>query len=506
MSKISQLAALSSLQPDDLLVAVDVHDTTMAASGTDKKATWAQLLGWYNVKGSGAAGDGITDDTAAIQAAINAAGTVSGGVGGSVVYFPPGNYKISSALAVPSFVSLAGAGCGLFAGNTSPVTIFQSSTSANGITLADHAGGVTLSGFLLAGPGSGTGKGIYLPAASGTPSNIHFSDVTVDSFGGNGIELTDPIVSRFERVTSQFNGGHGFYVTGGSSNGTSCTFSACEANTNASGIGFWIQKMAYTSLNGCAAQACALGYLIDACQGVALTGCGAEQTLAAGSYDGTSFKITGSSVTTLTSCWCYNNKAVAFWDTGSSAGTCFLGVQEASPGAGATASLKADPGTSPFIANPDTATAQSVSGGAYALFNSDGFGSWTIAHGGTVSNLDSYGYLHLHGGAYVPAVTTLTFGASVAVDASAGNVFALTLTASTGTLANPSNSVDGQEITIRVIQDGTGSRTLAYGTNYDFGAAGTPALSAGAGKVDILAFQYVGSLGKWCCQWVAKGF
>ena len=62
---------------------------------------------------------------------------------------------------------------------------------------------------------------------------------------------------------------------------------------------------------------------------------------------------------------------------------------------------------------------------------------------------------------------------SIAVNAALGNVFAVTLTASTGTLANPTNATrDGQPIRVRVIQDGTGGRTLAYGTAWDFGAAG----------------------------------
>ena len=76
--------------------------------------------------------------------------------------------------------------------------------------------------------------------------------------------------------------------------------------------------------------------------------------------------------------------------------------------------------------------------------------------------------------------------------------FAVTLTASTGTLANPTNPADGQAIRVRVIQDSTGSRTLAYGTAYDFGAAGAPILSTTAAKVDILGFEYVASLSKWC--------
>lgn len=50
----------------------------------------------YNVKHFGAKGDGVTDDTAAIQAAINAASA------GTIVYAPPGTYMLSSTLNVGS--------------------------------------------------------------------------------------------------------------------------------------------------------------------------------------------------------------------------------------------------------------------------------------------------------------------------------------------------------------------------------------------------------------------
>jgi len=53
----------------------------------------------------GAAGDGNSDDTAAIQAALAAAA----GNGGGIVYLPGGHYKISSSLTVPGGVELRGA-------------------------------------------------------------------------------------------------------------------------------------------------------------------------------------------------------------------------------------------------------------------------------------------------------------------------------------------------------------------------------------------------------------
>jgi hypothetical protein len=44
-TKISALAAYSTQHGDDLFAVVDVHDTSMAASGTDKKATAYQVFG-----------------------------------------------------------------------------------------------------------------------------------------------------------------------------------------------------------------------------------------------------------------------------------------------------------------------------------------------------------------------------------------------------------------------------------------------------------------------------
>jgi hypothetical protein len=58
----------------------------------------------FNVRQFGAAGDGKTDDTAAFQKALDAAGQAGGGV----VYAPRGNYFFAGHLTVPNAVTLAG--------------------------------------------------------------------------------------------------------------------------------------------------------------------------------------------------------------------------------------------------------------------------------------------------------------------------------------------------------------------------------------------------------------
>ncbi|MEO6579711.1 MAG: hypothetical protein ABIN83_00985, partial [Sphingomicrobium sp.] len=55
-------------------------------------------------------------------------------------------------------------------------------------------------------------------------------------------------------------------------------------------------------------------------------------------------------------------------------------------------------------------------------------------------------------------------------------------------LANPVNAKPGQSGMIFLTQDGTGTRTLSYGSKYRF-PGGAPALSTAAGSVDAIAYQ-----------------
>lgn len=81
---------------------------------------------------------------------------------------------------------------------------------------------------------------------------------------------------------------------------------------------------------------------------------------------------------------------------------------------------------------------------------------------------------------------TLTDGASITPNFGAGLNFKVTL-GGNRTLENPTNAKDGQSGVIRVIQDGTGSRTLAFGSNWRW-AGGSKTISTAANAIDMIAY------------------
>jgi hypothetical protein len=85
------------------------------------------------------------------------------------------------------------------------------------------------------------------------------------------------------------------------------------------------------------------------------------------------------------------------------------------------------------------------------------------------------------------AFTTLTDGATINTDASLSNNFRVTL-GGNRTLANPTNLKDGACYNWYIKQDGTGSRTLAYGSKFKF--VGTSVLSTAASAKDLLVGIY----------------
>jgi len=76
---------------------------------------------------------------------------------------------------------------------------------------------------------------------------------------------------------------------------------------------------------------------------------------------------------------------------------------------------------------------------------------------------------------------------NVTLDFDANSNFILTFTGNV-TLVNPTTESVGQSGIIVIIQDGTGSRTIATGTQFEWPAGTEPAISTAANSVDILPY------------------
>jgi hypothetical protein len=102
--------------------------------------------------------------------------------------------------------------------------------------------------------------------------------------------------------------------------------------------------------------------------------------------------------------------------------------------------------------------------------------------------------LEVNGDVLIPEAT-LTDGATISWDVSTSPVAKVTL-GGNRTISAPSNSAGaGQFVSLLVIQDGTGSRTLTWNAVYEFASDTAPTLTTTGGKGDLFVFRYNGT--KW---------
>ena len=84
-------------------------------------------------------------------------------------------------------------------------------------------------------------------------------------------------------------------------------------------------------------------------------------------------------------------------------------------------------------------------------------------------------------------ITALVSAATITIDMADSNNFSVTL-AHNATFANPSNDTAGQSGSIFITQDGTGSRTASWGTDWEFAGGTAPTLTTTAAASDRIDY------------------
>lgn len=238
--KVNQLTTL------DEAVTVDVADIVTntsgllssavsymgEATGTVNRTLSSKLQDLYSVKDFGVVGDGVTDDTAALQLALDSE---------EALFFPAGTYLVSAALTVSNYTTLIGVGRktlirqshtgSLFTASAAVSYInakslsFQSVSATTGY-IFDFSSGNYYSTFddIYAGYGGGTIYGFY---TSGTGSsqmdtitfdNIFLNGVTGDGYnfaGGSSVWITGGRVIGPFSPTAGTATGYGVFLNGG---------------------------------------------------------------------------------------------------------------------------------------------------------------------------------------------------------------------------------------------------------------------------------------------------
>jgi hypothetical protein len=192
----------------------------------------------------GATGDGVTDDTAAIQAAINYLETLnySASAGGRpALYFPPGKYLVGTLTANKRHTFYGAGSSAVFlqlkSGVTTSLFVLNADrTVGNSLSDENHVviNGMTLIGNRTDSTTVGSSHGIYCPDTAWTQTtqyspSIKSTDVVIENFTGDGIyfgnnrnwALLDRVIVRYCNDCALFTKGYdGRY--------TSCDFGVCQ--------------------------------------------------------------------------------------------------------------------------------------------------------------------------------------------------------------------------------------------------------------------------------------
>ena len=213
-----------------------------------------------NVRDYGATGDGVTNDTIAVQAALTAAKA-----GSKILYFPKGNYLVQEALYLDRGLTVYGDGIT----STGILRTSLSPTSINGNNIYavfyieggwNHVSNMSVTG--VEGSTTGTVNGIEFGiniAAKGSIKNM-----AINYMLNAIVETAGVFLTTFDNVQA-VSCGYGFMFNSALQK-TSLTLNQCyAANT---GPAYWMRFVDYSVIQSCAADNCNWGNTVSNPYGV----------------------------------------------------------------------------------------------------------------------------------------------------------------------------------------------------------------------------------------------
>lgn len=215
---------------------IDTNETGIATNKT-------KLDGYINVVSQGAVGDGETDDTAAIQAAITACPQ------GGMVYIPPcasGKfYKLTETLTVDKAIRIVGAGYHAAPGVLDGA-VLQQTGSGQAVFDCQAVEGLVIEHLALGG-GPDTLSALNLQA--GVNRSV-FNDLLIPGAGSAGLSIAaaENALNTYEsvRVTTEFaladyaTPTTGIRVVGGPNLWSNCSVDGASIGINLHGYGTWV--------------------------------------------------------------------------------------------------------------------------------------------------------------------------------------------------------------------------------------------------------------------------